>query len=259
MVGNIERSKSHEVEALYILGVNDGVFPSPSTEEGILSDRDRGVLQSMGLELAKDTRTKAFEDQYMVYSALTTAGKYLKISVPIADHEGRTLRPSIIISRIRKLFPNILETSNIAYCGEEHEELELISGRTPTFNQLLANAKICEGHDINLLWKDVYLWYATRKEWQDKCIAAQSAVNYSNLVLPLGKIGHLSFMEILYTQVYQGSSSMLLPLAYYIQYGLRAKERKIFNLTLPDIGTFLHAVMEEFSRYVSKQHIMENH
>jgi ATP-dependent helicase/nuclease subunit B len=257
LVGNIERSKSHEVEALYILGVNDGVFPSPSTEEGILSDRDRGVLQSMGLELAKDTRTKAFEDQYMVYSALTTAGKYLKISVPIADHEGRTLRPSIIISRIRKLFPNILETSNIAYCGEEHEELELISGRTPTFNQLLTTMRrSVEGHDINLLWKDVYLWYATRKEWQDKCIAAQSAVNYSNLVLPLGKDRALKlYGNPVYSSVSRFEQYASCPFAYYIQYGLRAKERKIFNLTLPDIGTFLHAVMEEFSRYVSENNI----
>ncbi|NSW89199.1 MAG: helicase-exonuclease AddAB subunit AddB [Firmicutes bacterium] len=257
LVGNIERSKTHEVEALYILGVNDGVFPVPDTGEKILSDKDRGVLQSLGLELASDTRTKAFEDQYMVYSVLTTARKYLRLSVPIADHEGRTLRPSITISRIRKLFPNILETGNIVYSGEDKEELELISGRSPTYNELLsAMRKAMEGHDIKSLWQDVYLWYVSRREWRDKCTAAQLALTYTNLVAPIEKekVRKL-YGNPVYSSVSRFEKYASCPFAYYIQYGLKAKERRIFNLTHPDIGTFLHGVLEEFSRYVAENGI----
>ena len=81
--------------------------------------------------------------------------------------------------------------------------------------------------------------YSTTEEWQDKCIAAQSAINWPNLVLPLGKDNALKlYGNPVYSSVSRfGSSYCLL---YYIQYGLRAKEEKIFNLTLPDIGTFLH-------------------
>lgn len=35
LVGSVERSKSHEIKALYILGANDGVFPQAGMEEGI--------------------------------------------------------------------------------------------------------------------------------------------------------------------------------------------------------------------------------
>ncbi len=41
MVGSITRLRSHNINTLYIVGVNDGIFPSPLKEEGILSDDDR--------------------------------------------------------------------------------------------------------------------------------------------------------------------------------------------------------------------------
>jgi len=89
LVGSLERSRSHEIKALYILGANDGVFPPAVMEEGILSDQDRAVLNNAGIELASDTRTQAFDGQYLIYRALTTAGNYLRISWSIADHEGK--------------------------------------------------------------------------------------------------------------------------------------------------------------------------
>ena len=36
---DMERSKIHEVDALYVLGANDGIFPLPALDESILSDR----------------------------------------------------------------------------------------------------------------------------------------------------------------------------------------------------------------------------
>ena len=75
-IGDIARVKGRDVKALYIVGVNDGVLPSANKEEGILSDNDRIELKSLGVELASDTRSRMFEEQYMVYTALTIASRY---------------------------------------------------------------------------------------------------------------------------------------------------------------------------------------
>ena len=107
LVGSIERSKSHEIKALFILGVNDGVFPASASAEGILSDEDRETMLSLGVEVAQDTKARVFDEQFLIYSALTTASRKLKISWAISDNEGKPLRPSIIISRIKKIFPYI--------------------------------------------------------------------------------------------------------------------------------------------------------
>jgi ATP-dependent helicase/nuclease subunit B len=113
LVGNIDRSRSPEVKALFILGVNEGTFPANTLDEGILSDADRAKLQLAGVELSGDTKTKAFEEQYLVYRVLAIPSRYLHLSWSIADQEGKSRRPSLVLSRLRKIFPKVSEQSNI--------------------------------------------------------------------------------------------------------------------------------------------------
>jgi len=257
LVGSIERSRSHEIKALYILGANDGVFPPAAGEEGILSDQDRAVLNNAGIELASDTRTRAFDGQYLVYRALTTAGSYLRISRPIADHEGRALRPSMVVSRLRKLFPAITETSDILPSGSASEEMELVSCRAPVFKSMVsALRQRADGKEIQPVWQGVYRWFAAQEEWKQKCRAARAAFQYKNLAQPVSR----DKIAALYGDPAVSSVSRLekytaCPFAFYVQYGLGAKERKVYSLRPPDVGTFMHAVIERFSRLVSEGEI----
>ncbi|MHB1420600.1 MAG: helicase-exonuclease AddAB subunit AddB [Bacillota bacterium] len=255
LVGSVERSKSHEVKAIYILGTNDGIFPAAASEEGILSDLDRAAMQQAGVELASDTRTKAFDEQYLVYRALTTAGSYLRLSWPIADHEGRTMRPSMIISRLRKLFPAITEASNIIKPEPSEEELELVTGKTPAFKQMIsALRQKADGKDIGTVWPGVYRWFATREEWQPKCQSARWALHYKNLALPVRRERIISlYGEPAYSSVSRLEKYTSCPFAYYVQYGLGARERKIYRLSPPDVGTFMHTVIERVSRLVAEK------
>ena len=254
LVGSVERSKSHEIKAMFLLGVNDGVFPSASAKEGILSDADRGVLNHMGLELASDTRTQAFDEQFLVYRTLTTAGQYLKISWPIADSEGKTMRPSTIISRLRKLFPAIHETSNLLPAQTTDQVMELVASGKPTFRQMVsALRQKADGKEIHPLWPDVYQWFSGQKEWVQSCEAARGSFQYKNLAQRING----DRMRALYGDPLVSSVSRLerytaCPFAFYVQYGLGAKERKVYRLSPPDIGTFMHAVIERFSDIIAK-------
>lgn len=253
LVGSIERSKSHEIRALFIMGVNDGIFPAATIEEGILSDSDRMLLKKSGIELAQDTRTKAFEEQYFIYTALSTSGRYLHLSYPIADHEGRTLRPSRIISRLKKIFPSISEKSNIANVDTGGYGLEVVCAPVPTFNHLLcAVRKGWEGSEVNPLWSNVYNWYMINEKWKLKCNNVMSGLNYSN------QVGHIKSENVrklygnnIYTSVSRLESFSSCPFSYFIKFGLNAKERKIFQLSAPDVGTFMHEVIDRFSKSLS--------
>lgn len=250
LVGSVERSKSHEIKALYILGANDGVFPSSAAEEGILSDQDRAMLDKAGIELASDTRTQAFDEQYLVYRALTTSGKCLRVSWPIADHEGRSMRPSTVIPRLRKLFPGIMESSNIVGVHSDGSEAQFIAGRVPTFKQMVsAFRQKADGKTIQPLWQGVYRWFASQEDWREKCRSVRAAFAYKNLAQPVSK----DKIAALYGNPAYASVSRLerytaCPFSYYVQYGLGAKERKVYRLSPPDIGTFMHAVIERFSK-----------
>ena len=257
LVGSAERSKSHEVKALYILGVNDGVFPAAAAAEGVLSDLDRLALSQAGIELASDTRSQAFDEQYLVYRALTTPGSYLRLSWPIADQEGRAMRPSMIISRLRKLFPAISETSNTLKPAPDQAEMELLAGKTPAFKQMVsALRQKADGQEISPLWPGVYRWFAGQEDWRTKCRAVRLAFGYKNIAQPVSRDKiTLLYGSPAYSSVSRLEKYTACPFAYYVQYGLGARERKVYRLNPPDVGTFMHAVIESFSRQVAEENI----
>lgn len=257
LVGSVEHSKSHEIKALYVLGINDGIFPSAGISEGILSDADRTVLNQKGIELASDTRTQVFDEQYLIYQTLTTPNKYLRLSWPIADHEGKTMRPSAIITRIKKLFPHIKQSSNLLKPEKPEQHIEQISSPIPVFNQLVsALRQKNEGIDISYVWKEVYAWFSSQAEWTEKCEILQKALKFRNIAHPVSsdKIKELYGSNV-YSSVSRIEKYTACPFAYYVQYGLHAKERKIYQLTPPDVGTFMHAVIERFSKMIEERQL----
>jgi ATP-dependent helicase/nuclease subunit B len=255
LVGSVERSRSREIKAMFILGANDGIFPSSSAAEGILSDQDRAALSRIGMELAGDTRSRAFDEQYLVYRALTTAEKRLRVSWPTGDREGRTLRPSLVISRLRKLFPEISEKSDILPPDSAEEELELVEGKSPAFRRMIAALRNrADGRGIHAVWEDAWRWFEAHEEWKRSCDVVREAFDYRN---PAGRISR-DRVAALYGDPALSSVSRIekytaCPFAFFVQYGLGAKERKIYSLSPPDIGTFMHAVIERFSRIVARR------
>ena len=73
ILGDVDRSRSHKVKAVFILGLNDGVFPSSNKDEGFLNDSDREILKQDGIELANGTIDNLYEDKFNIYKAFTTA------------------------------------------------------------------------------------------------------------------------------------------------------------------------------------------
>ena len=255
--GSIERVKNYEIKALYILGVNDGIFPSVQGDEGILSDNDRDCLKSLGLKLAPGTRDRVFDEQYLVYKTLTKPFKYLKLYYPVADFEGRSLRPSIIISRVNKLFKNIEVKSSIIEDDSQDVNLNLINSKFAAFNELVCEMrKKADGFDVNPVWRDVYYWFINNAEWREKTKRAISGLNYVNQEKPVNP----KKLRELYGKIFKFSISRLekyagCPFAYFIQYGLKAKERKIYALNPPDIGSFIHNILDTFSSYLDEHNI----
>lgn len=247
VVGSIERSKSHNVKALYVVGANEGVFPSLIKDDGMLTDSDRITLMEQGLELAKDTTSRAFEQQFMIYTTLTTPSDYLRISYPIADIDGGSQRPSMVISRLHKLFPKLASYNDLEI--SKGKELELISAPIPTFNQLITTLRQhFEGMELDEAWKDAYSWYVHNEQWRDKCHQALSAFHYTNNVqnLQKEKVQKLYGSNI-YSSISRFEKYASCPFAYYVQYGLKAQERPTFTISAPDLGSFLHKVIERFA------------
>lgn len=259
-IGDIARVKGREIKALYIIGVNDGVLPSASKDEGILSDRERLILREKGIELAIDTKSRAFEEQFMVYTALTISSKYLMISYPMADFEGKSLRPSIVIPRIKKIFKKLEEESELYNIHDKNDKYSKITTAVPTFNELIgALRREFEKEEIEEYWKDTFKWFEENEEFREKSKAVFKGLTYSNLVekIPREKIKKLYSNDSgnLVFGVSRIEKYAQCPFSYYVQYGLKAKDRKIYEFTAPDLGSFMHDILDKFTDKVKDDKI----
>lgn len=96
IMGDVDRSRSHKVKAIFIIGLNDGEFPSVHKNEGFLNDSDREILKQNGIGLAKGTIDKLYEDNFNIYKAFTTAEERLYLSYSSSNMQGKALRLSLI-------------------------------------------------------------------------------------------------------------------------------------------------------------------
>ena len=177
-MGDIARIKGRDVKALFIVGVNDGVLPASGQTEGILTDNDRDKLKDTGIQLAATTKAKVFEERFMAYTAFTISRKYLYISYPMADFEGKSLRPSILIPTLKSNFKKLQEESSIYSLNKD--KYSKITAPIPTFNELILTLrKYYEGEAVEPYWKQVYKYFLDNGNFNYKytmwyCIIVQS-------------------------------------------------------------------------------------
>ncbi len=247
--GDIDRSRSHKVKTVFIIGLNDGSFPSVNKGEGFFDDADREKLRQDGIELAKGTLDQLYEDNFNIYKAFTTAENKIYLSYTSSDQEGKSLRPSVLIHKIKKLYPNIQEKSDMIY--KEHEMVN----EKVTYEQLLENiAKLRDREEISSIWYSIYQYYKQKTEWQTKLQDDLQGLTYTNLPQAIKKEN----IDKLYGNTLNTSVSRLekyrsCAFSYYLQYGLKLKEKENLKIHTFETGSFMHETIDEFFEQVREQ------
>ena len=225
IVGDVDRSRSHKVKAIFIIGLNDGMFPSINRNEGYFNDKDREYLKTNGIELAKGTLDRLYEDNFNIYKAFTTSEEKLFLSYSSSDSEGKSLRPSIIIAKIKKIFSNIKEESDIL------EKKFYIVNEKVTFDELLVNLRnLKDGIEIEEYWYDIFSYFYQNEKWKYKLENSLKGIYFTN------KTSNISEEAInkLYGNVLRTSISRLeqyraCPFSYYLKYRIKIIRKKHIN------------------------------
>lgn len=231
--GSIDRVCRTGIPHLIVLGVNDGVLPSAGTGGGILTDQERSELLGLEIELETSDDRLARENS-AIYRVFASASQSLLLSWMGNDMDGE-LRPSYLIGTVRRLLADVPETReaelNSAYQLEaERPRLEL----------------------------------ACRAYGGDRSPAAQAALRERDGEVPHGvtrvRRGPLQKKQTihgLYGEKVRLTASRLdtfsrCRFAYFLRYGLNAKERRRADFDAPESGTFLHYVLEHVLRDILK-------
>ena len=250
-VGDVDRSRSHKIKIVFIIGLNDGMFPGTTKAEGFLNDADRQKILEKGIELAKGTVDRIYEDNFNIYKAFTTAEEKMYLSYSSSDMEGKSLRQSILISRIKKIFAKLQEESDIIQRKSE------ICTKQNTFEELLINLRdFRDGKEIDPIWFKIYNIFDNDTEWKPKLESAIKALSYTNVPEKITKENvEKMYGDVLKTSVSRLEQYSSCPFSYYLKYGLKLNEKETFNLEAVDTGTFMHDVIDSFFARLDEQEI----
>lgn len=248
LVGNLDRSRSHEIQALFVVGVNDGLIPSLREEKGLLSDQERSLLRARGINLGPEGDGRQAEERLAIYLALSKPTQFLWLSYALADQEGRALRPSILIDRMKKLFPGIPVKSDLSQAPGG--ALGQVGTPHSTFKYLVENMRhLADGGEMDPLWWEVLQWYRGEAQWEERTDWMCQGLFHENQLSYLGD-GQAKglYQNPVYASVSRLERFANCPFSHLVAYGLRPKERKEYQLKYPDIGRLFHYSLELFGK-----------
>lgn len=246
VLGDTERTRSNNLKVVFIIGINDGTFPKVNKVEGYLNDNDRKLLEGKGMILAKNSIDSLYEEQFNIYRSLTTAEELLFLSYSSSDKQGLTIRPSILIKKIKRIFPKLIEESDII------EKRYFVTNQKSSFEEALNVYKeYLDGKEISDEWKDLLRYFYSKDKKRFK--RAVSGIYYTNRAEDISKENiEKLYGNYLKTSVSRLESFRKCPFSFHLTYGLKLKEKEELKIGAIDTGTFMHEVIDLFFKDIDE-------
>lgn len=119
-----ERTRFASPRAVFVIGVNEGIFPYSPKASGLFTDKDKAFLEEAGVSVSPPTKSLVMEERFISYSVISAPSEELYLTYPLSDAGGKTLFPSYIIEQICGMFEglspmNTESLDKLLYCVTE--------------------------------------------------------------------------------------------------------------------------------------------
>ena len=227
--GETTRQTGHRVKALFLLGADDASLPQVGTAPGLLSDGDRALLATYGLELGQSQRELLYREMTTIYQICARPSQKLAVTWPAQGTGGEERRPSFLVERLGLLFSDLKTVWEEDLNGSFRLEAPL-----PALEQA--------GRDKKARWAlERLAVYADQVARLDRAAAWER-----------GRLSRQTVDRLYGKRVAMSASRMdqykSCHFSYFMRYGLAAEPRKPAGFTAPEYGTFVHYVLERVLR-----------
>ena len=253
LVGTMQRTRVGRVKALLVLGANEGLLPLQKTDEGLLSEREKALLEEMDLQFSRTDDMVKQEERLAIYRTLSQPEERLYVSCSRIDETGGELRPSAVLRELEQFLQSRAEPDASVVLGDLEDssvpEIAVspkgaISYLTDAFREYLEDGKLDED------WLYAGLWYGSHEPEELERI--RRGMEFDNKQNALG--GQLA--DALYRgdrRAIEASASRLekysgCPFAHFISYGLRPEDLRVFEMGPREIGDIYHECIMKLSQ-----------
>ncbi len=237
LIGAVDRSRNPDLKLACVLGLNEGVFPAPPQEDPLLNESERDTLQLHGAKLGATNRHRLGHEWFYGYIACTRASERLVLTCAKTDTRGNRLNRSPFCDHVQRLLPALeVEDWQPPPAFEDVEHV----------NEIIAPA---------LRWQEMRPAVATPNLTADELAANPALIPILAKARELAAAAHDQLRPAtageLYGRELATSVSALenfaaCPFKFFVSHGLRAAERKEYELDPRERGSFQHEVLTRF-------------
>lgn len=231
-VGTADMIRLTDKKHIYLLGVNQGEFPRAAAPVSYFTERDKSILSSHGLQIDQDKDIPYARELFFFSRAFSSATESVTMLYSQRGEALTVTEPSDVIGRIsemtdKKISPikisaipieNKIYFSRMAFDFLDNDEVKSALAKSGYSDSLKVSDGTIENDEIKL-----------------SCDTA-AAIYHGDMALTQSRI----------------ESYIRCPLSYYLEYNLHLSENERAEFDARNIGTFIHAILEDFFGEISE-------
>lgn len=132
-MGGAERMRPAQPRVVFLLGVNEGVFPASPADGGLLADADRQRLIELGVPVADRCESVVVDEKFLAYSSLCAASEKVILTCCRTSPGQEAMAPSELIRQVRHILPRcqVREESDYLLYSDDVRGLEPVEAPLP--------------------------------------------------------------------------------------------------------------------------------
>ena len=233
--GDFDRMRRRNIRRLFVLGCSDGRLPADHAPVGLFTDDERDLLAEHDI-LIGGGEAELWREYAMIHHTLSLPSEQLILSAPATDLNGSLSEPAGVWKQAKRIF----------CLTEEKGSPDAARLRAPLPALALAarSGQANAGAEADAAAR----WFREQNPGRLEALQEKTCRDRGSL--------SKTAVEALYGRHLRISPSRLekfsdCRFAYFCSYGLKAEPYEPAGFRPPEIGTFMHAVLENTAREVA--------
>ncbi|EMF0078586.1 PD-(D/E)XK nuclease family protein [Enterococcus hirae] len=256
-INRLELVRSNQAKVTFAIGLNDQVFPDRHETKGLLSSEERETLNARLAEekfLFDPAKENLSFEPLQAYLVFASATQRLYLSYA-QSYDTNTLKISPYLKRIMEylMIPAerkehlVLDSDPSCYIGTYRSGIN-------TINHIYRLAKE-EKKKVPVYWRQLRE-QILQSQWRNFALRIFESQEHLNVPVSLPKkMAEELYGKDIYTSISRLENFYNCEYKYFVQFGLKLKERMVYGLTPAATGDFYHESLDRFFKLLFSNQI----
>ncbi len=240
LIGNADMLRIYGKRHIYLIGVNEGEFPaSRSADGGYFAERERSLLSSLGINLNSGEEIASARELFCFSRAMSYASESLTFMYSESTSALKPCSPSDAITRLKELF-----TGALAVTKTYDMPPSMLIWTPDSIQDALCGIEGAEYEALKSALSDI-------GEERIMDVAESSVANNGISLTP--ELAREFYGDEIWLSQTKIDSYIDCPLKHFCKFNLNLTDDEIYEFGARNIGTFIHAVLENFFRELKRR------